>query len=181
MPAFVGRRCSRHRAGAGDGGDVCVPDAAAHARRSGRDHRRRQRHAAQIAEIRERLGLARPILEQFVIWSATSCAAISANRSSSRPRSTELIGQRVGPTLALATVTMIITVLVAVPLGVIAAYKHGSWIDRAGDGLLGDRLLGAGVRARLSADLLASRSRSGCSRSRATAASSTASGRSCTA
>jgi peptide/nickel transport system permease protein len=42
----------------------------------------------------------------------------------------ELIGQRVGPTLALATVTIIITVLVGVPLGVIAAYKHGSWIDR---------------------------------------------------
>jgi peptide/nickel transport system permease protein len=43
---------------------------------------------------------------------------------------TELIGQRVGPTLALATVTIVITVIVAVPLGVIAAYKHGSWIDR---------------------------------------------------
>ena len=42
----------------------------------------------------------------------------------------ELIGQRVGPTLALATVTMIITVVVAVPLGVLAAYRHGSWIDR---------------------------------------------------
>ena len=25
---------------------------------------------------------------------------------------------------------MIITVLIAVPLGVIAAYRHGSWIDR---------------------------------------------------
>src|SRR3546814_6091848 len=42
----------------------------------------------------------------------------------------ELIMQRVEPTLALAVATLIITLLVAIPLGVIAAYRQGGWIDR---------------------------------------------------
>jgi peptide/nickel transport system permease protein len=37
---------------------------------------------------------------------------------------------RVEPTLSLAVVTLIITILIAVPLGVLAAYRHGSWLDR---------------------------------------------------
>ena len=48
---------------------------------------------------------------------------------------TDLILQRVEPTLALATTTMIITLLVAIPLGVIAAYRQGGWMDRAVMGL----------------------------------------------
>jgi len=43
---------------------------------------------------------------------------------------TELILLRVGPTVALATTTLIITIIVAIPLGIIAAYLHGTWIDR---------------------------------------------------
>jgi peptide/nickel transport system permease protein len=87
--------------------------------------------AAQIAEIRERLGLARPILEQFAIWVGNLLHGNLGESFFFKAQVSELIGQRVGPTLALATVTMIITVLIAVPLGVIAAYRHGSWIDRA--------------------------------------------------
>jgi peptide/nickel transport system permease protein len=43
----------------------------------------------------------------------------------------KLIGQRVEPTLALATTTIIFAVLLAVPLGVLAAWKSGTWIDRS--------------------------------------------------
>src|SRR5260370_15658491 len=42
----------------------------------------------------------------------------------------ELIAQRVEPTLALATCTLIIALSLALPLGVLAAWKHGSLIDR---------------------------------------------------
>jgi peptide/nickel transport system permease protein len=86
--------------------------------------------SAQIAEIRERLGLSRPILEQFVIWIGNLLQGDLGESFFFKAKVTELIGQRVGPTLALATVAMIITVLVALPLGVIAAYKQGSWLDR---------------------------------------------------
>jgi peptide/nickel transport system permease protein len=86
--------------------------------------------SAQIAEIRDRLGLARPIVEQFAIWLGNLLRGNLGESFFFKAQVSELIGQRVGPTLALATVTMIITVVVAVPLGVLAAYRHGSWIDR---------------------------------------------------
>ena len=43
---------------------------------------------------------------------------------------TQLIGQRVEPTLSLALCTLIVSVLVAVPMGVVAAWKAGKLIDR---------------------------------------------------
>ena len=42
-----------------------------------------------------------------------------------------LIAQRIGPTLSLMAITLMLTIVVAVPLGVVAAWKAGTWIDRA--------------------------------------------------
>jgi peptide/nickel transport system permease protein len=42
----------------------------------------------------------------------------------------ELIAQRVEPTLALATCTLLFAVSIAVPMGVLAAYRQGSLFDR---------------------------------------------------
>jgi peptide/nickel transport system permease protein len=42
----------------------------------------------------------------------------------------QLIAERVEPTLALATCTLILAVSMAVPLGVVAAWKRDTWIDR---------------------------------------------------
>ncbi|MFX5756447.1 ABC transporter permease, partial [Acinetobacter baumannii] len=44
---------------------------------------------------------------------------------------TALIAQRIEPTLSLMVVTLILAVSIAVPLGVMAAWKVGTWIDRA--------------------------------------------------
>src|SRR5437660_1169878 len=54
----------------------------------------------------------------------------------------ELIGDRLEPTLALATTTMILAILIAVPLGVLAAWKRGTWIDRV---VMGFSVLGFSV------------------------------------
>ncbi len=43
----------------------------------------------------------------------------------------QLIGQRLEPTIALSVSTLIVAVAVAIPLGVLAAWKAGTWIDRA--------------------------------------------------
>jgi peptide/nickel transport system permease protein len=55
---------------------------------------------------------------------------------------TALIGQRLEPTLALATLTIALAVAVAVPLGVVAAWRFGGWLDRA---LMGFSVLGFSV------------------------------------
>ena len=53
-----------------------------------------------------------------------------------------LIGERIEPTLSLAFFTILIAVLVAVPLGVLAAHRHGTWIDRV---VMGFSVLGFSV------------------------------------
>jgi peptide/nickel transport system permease protein len=85
---------------------------------------------AQIEEIRERLGLNEPVFKQFAIWLGNLLQGNLGESFFFKAQVSDLIAQRVGPTLALAISTMIITVLVAVPLGVIAAWQHGTWIDR---------------------------------------------------
>jgi peptide/nickel transport system permease protein len=54
----------------------------------------------------------------------------------------DIIADRAGPTLALAACTLAISVLVAVPLGVIAAYRRGTWLDRV---VMGFSVLGFSV------------------------------------
>ena len=85
---------------------------------------------AQIAEIREKLGLSKPLLEQFFIWSGRAIQGDFGESFFFKRTVAELIQQRLEPTLALALATLFIAIIVAVPLGVVAAYRHGTWIDR---------------------------------------------------
>jgi peptide/nickel transport system permease protein len=83
-----------------------------------------------IARIRTRLGLDRPLISQAGIWLASVLRGdLGASIYSGLPVTT-LIGQRVGPTAALTTLAMAISVVLAVPLGVLAAWRQGSWLDR---------------------------------------------------
>jgi peptide/nickel transport system permease protein len=84
----------------------------------------------QIEEIREQLGLNKPIVTQLTIWVGKLLQGDLGESFYFKMPVTQLILFRVEPTLSLATVTLIITILIAVPLGVLAAYRHGSWIDR---------------------------------------------------
>jgi peptide/nickel transport system permease protein len=96
----------------------------------------------QIARIREGLGLDRPILAQFGIWLANITAGDLGESFYYKMKVTSLIGQRLEPTLALATLTILFAVAVAVPLGVVAAWRFGGWFDRA---LMGFSVLGFSV------------------------------------
>lgn len=86
---------------------------------------------AQVEKIREGLGLDRPFLIRFGDW-AWQVAHGNLGRSifTNLPV-THMIAQRIEPTLSLMVLTLILSITVAVPLGVLAAWKHGSLIDRA--------------------------------------------------
>jgi peptide/nickel transport system permease protein len=84
----------------------------------------------QVAQIRGQLGLDRPMIEQFFIWSANVLSGDFGESFFFKKTVAALIGERIEPTLSLAFFTIMIAVLVAVPLGVLAAHRHGSWIDR---------------------------------------------------
>jgi len=96
----------------------------------------------QIAQIRATLGLDRSIPEQFAIWIGHLLGGDLGQSYYYKTPVTTLIGQRLEPTLSLAALTMTLAVLVAVPLGVLAAWRFGSWLDR---GLMAFSVLGFSV------------------------------------
>ena len=96
----------------------------------------------QVAQIRSQLGLDRPIIEQFFIWSGKVLSGDFGESFFFKKTVASLVGERVEPTLSLAFFTILFSVLVAVPLGVLAAHQHGSWIDRT---VMGFSVLGFSV------------------------------------
>jgi len=83
-----------------------------------------------IAAIRADLGFDRPIWEQFVTWLGQLLQGDLGRSVFSKQPVTTLIGQRVEPTISLAICTLIFAIIVAVPMGILAAWKQGSWLDR---------------------------------------------------
>jgi peptide/nickel transport system permease protein len=87
-------------------------------------------NSQQVAEIRSKLGLDRPLLAQFTIWAGKGLSGDFGESFFFKKSVAELIAQRIEPTLALATCTTLLAILIAVPLGVLAASRHGGWLDR---------------------------------------------------
>ncbi|MBA3505878.1 MAG: ABC transporter permease [Betaproteobacteria bacterium] len=96
----------------------------------------------EIVEIRSRLGLDRPIVAQFFVWIGNLLSGDFGESFFFKKQVAELIVDRIEPTLALALTTMLLSIAIAVPMGVIAAYKQGTWIDRL---VMGFSVLGFSV------------------------------------
>jgi peptide/nickel transport system permease protein len=83
-----------------------------------------------VERIRASLGLDRPFLVRFFEWlwhvmQGDLGTSIFTNLSVAH-----MIGQRIEPTVSLMSLTLILSLSVAIPMGVIAAWKHGTLIDR---------------------------------------------------
>ncbi len=90
-----------------------------------------QASPADVARIRANLGLDRPFYERFTEWVGQILRGdLGTSIFTARPVSLD-IQQRIGPTLSLTAVTMLLSITIAIPLGVLAAWKAGTWIDRA--------------------------------------------------
>jgi peptide/nickel transport system permease protein len=95
-----------------------------------------------IEKIRAQLGLNESLLTQFFIWAKGLLHGDLGYSFFYKLPVRDLIAQRIGPTFSLAALTILIAVLVAVPLGTLAAWKHGSLLDR---GLMGFSVMGFSV------------------------------------
>jgi len=84
----------------------------------------------QLARIRDQLGLNDPLYIQFFSWIADMLRGDFGTSLLSGTPVTQMIAQRMEPTLSLAITTITLSVIIAVPLGVIAAWKQGTLIDR---------------------------------------------------
>lgn len=83
-----------------------------------------------IERIRAKLGLDQPIHVQFFTWAGAVLQGDLGTSIFSNLPVSKLIAQRLEPTIALSVSTLVFAVLVAVPLGIVAAWKAGTWIDR---------------------------------------------------
>jgi peptide/nickel transport system permease protein len=97
---------------------------------------------AQVEQIRQSLGLDRPFAIRFGEWVwQVFHGDLGTSIFTNLPVST-MIAQRVEPTLSLMAVTLVFAVAVGVPIGVLAAWKAGTFVDRA---VMGFAVLGFSV------------------------------------
>jgi peptide/nickel transport system permease protein len=98
----------------------------------------------EIAQVRVRLGLDQPIHEQLFIWLGRILRGDLGESFFFKRTVASLIVDRLEPTLALCVLTIILAVAIAVPLGVLAAYRQGSIVDRI---VMGFSVMGFSVPA----------------------------------
>ncbi|HEV7336938.1 MULTISPECIES: ABC transporter permease [Bosea] len=101
-----------------------------------------QASPADVERIRASLGLDRPYLVRFGEWFFRVLQGDLGTSIFTSLPVTQLIAQRIEPTLSLMVLTLILAVSIAVPLGVVAAWKAGTWVDRA---VVGFAVLGFSV------------------------------------
>jgi len=96
----------------------------------------------EIEGVRRKLGLDRPIWEQFGIWIWGLLNGDLGTSIFSNLPVTTLVAQRLEPSLVLALSTLLVAILFAIPMGVLAAWKARTWIDRI---VMGFSVLGFAV------------------------------------
>jgi peptide/nickel transport system permease protein len=90
-----------------------------------------QASPADVERIRQSLGLDQPFLVQFGTWLGHILRGDLGTSIFTNLPVSAMIAQRIEPTVSLMAITLVLTIVVAVPLGVVAAWKAGSLVDRA--------------------------------------------------
>lgn len=85
----------------------------------------------EVERIRVSMGLDRPLPQQFAAWLADVLRGDLGTSILNKTPVLELVGQRLEPTLSIALFTIVFAVVLAVPMGVLAAWNAGTWIDHA--------------------------------------------------
>jgi peptide/nickel transport system permease protein len=95
-----------------------------------------------VERIRQSLGLDRPFLVRFGEWVWRILQGDMGVSIFTNLPVTTMIAQRIEPTLSLMVLTLLLAVSIAVPMGVLAAWKQGTVLDRA---VMGFAVLGFSV------------------------------------
>lgn len=84
----------------------------------------------QLEEIRRNMGLDKPVFTQFVQWMGQLLRGNLGDSLISGTPVTNLIADRISPTIILAVLTVCFSVIVSLPLGILAAWRRGHFLDR---------------------------------------------------
>ena len=83
----------------------------------------------QIKQIRTELGLDKPVLVQYVTWLGNAVRLDFGESYSQRRPVRDILLERFPRSMELAVLTMGLAMLWAIPLGVISAVRHNTWLD----------------------------------------------------
>ena len=86
--------------------------------------------AQDIADIREMYGFNRPLYIQYFEWAADALTGNLGESLYFRQPVRELVAGRLGVTMTLGVCALVFALALAIPLGVLAAIRPNTWIDR---------------------------------------------------
>ena len=86
--------------------------------------------AEQVEQIRVDYGLDRPVIQQFTTWLWGAVQLDFGRSYYYQSEVMDLVVERLPVTMTLGILALAIALGVSIPLGVVAALKRGSWIDR---------------------------------------------------
>ncbi|WP_336268905.1 ABC transporter permease [Vreelandella arctica] len=86
--------------------------------------------AEQVEQIRVEYGLDRPVIQQFTTWLWGAVQLDFGRSYYYQSEVIDLVVERLPVTMTLGVLALAIALGVSIPLGVVAALKRGSWIDR---------------------------------------------------
>lgn len=85
---------------------------------------------AELEQIRTDLGLDRPLLERALVWYGNLLRGDLGESYLLNRSVLDAVLERLPVTLSLASIALVITVVVGIFLGVVAAVRHGTWLDQ---------------------------------------------------
>ena len=83
----------------------------------------------QIQQIRQDLGLDRPVVVQYLAWAGNALRGDFGYSYTQRRPVTEILQERFPRSLELAVLTILVAVAWAIPLGVVSAVRQNTWVD----------------------------------------------------
>ncbi|MET0531484.1 MAG: ABC transporter permease, partial [Microvirga sp.] len=86
--------------------------------------------AEQIEEIRRSMGLDRSLLAQYASWLTGAVRGDLGTSFFTRETVFSLFAARIGTTAILAVCALVVAVTISLPLGMLAALRPNSWLDR---------------------------------------------------
>ncbi len=86
--------------------------------------------AAQVESIRVQFGLDRPMMSQYVDWLGKAVQLDFGNSFYFQGPVMEMVAERLPITFKLGGIALLLAILVAIPLGVLAAIYRDTWLDR---------------------------------------------------
>lgn len=96
----------------------------------------------QIQQVRESLGLDKPLMIRYVFWLKEMLKGNLGNSFATRRPVTNILLERMEPTLILMGTSLVVAYLVAIPLGIYSAVKQNTWIDYL---ITGTSILGVSI------------------------------------